>query len=44
MAQKSDFRSWLAQNPKLMGALWALVLLLAQTGQVAADNGGVVGP
>lgn len=43
MAQKSDFRNWLAENPKMMGALWALLLLLAETGNVAA-GGAVHGP
>lgn len=43
MAQKSDVRNWLAENPKMMGALWALLLILAETGGAAAD-GGVYGP
>jgi hypothetical protein len=42
MSQRSDLRSWLAENPKMMGALWALTLLLAETGTVAA--GGMSGP
>lgn len=44
MAQQSDFRNWLAENPKMMGALWALLLILAETGSVAADGGSMAGP
>ncbi|WP_449272304.1 DUF7503 family protein [Halorussus salinisoli] len=44
MAHQSDFRNWLAENPKMMGALWALIVILAETGKVAADNGTVIGP
>lgn len=42
MAQQSTVRNWLAENPKMMGALWALLLVLAETGTVAA--GGMSGP
>ena len=42
MAQKSNLQNWLAENPKMMGALWMLMLILAETGTVAA--GGMSGP
>lgn len=44
MAQQSDFRNWLAENPKMMGALWMLLLILAETGAAAATPGSVAGP
>lgn len=43
MAQKSELRNWLAENPKMMGALWTLMLILAETGTVAA-GGTMSGP
>lgn len=30
---------WLTNNPKLLGALWALTLLLAEVAPVLADGG-----
>lgn len=45
MAQKSEVTDWLAEHPKMIGALWTMMLLLAQAGNAAA--GGVttrVGP
>ena len=45
MARKSDFRNWLAKNPKMMGALWTLLLILAETGSAVAGGGGsMAGP
>ena len=45
MARTSDITAWLADNPKLMGALWAMALLLAESGSVVADCGcSKVGP
>ncbi|MFC7078806.1 DUF7503 family protein [Halorussus caseinilyticus] len=38
MAKKSEVRDWLAENPKLMGALCTLLLLLAETGTVVATH------
>lgn len=43
MAQNSNLKNWLAENPKMMGALWMLTLILAETGTVAA-GGGMSGP
>ncbi|WP_435175289.1 DUF7503 family protein [Halorussus sp. AFM4] len=37
MARTSDITAWLADNPKLMGALWAVALLLAESGSAVAD-------
>jgi hypothetical protein len=45
MAQKTDFTEWLADNPRMMGALFTLTLLLSQMGTVAAGSGGAkLGP
>ena len=44
MAQKSNLQNWLAENPKMMGALWMLMLILAETGSAVADSGSMAGP
>jgi len=45
MAQKTDLTEWLAENPRMMGALFTLTLLLSQAGNVAAGSGGAkLGP
>lgn len=40
----NDITEWLADNPKMMGALWMLLLLLSQAGPVLAGNGPQTGP
>jgi hypothetical protein len=44
MANTTDLTEWLADNPKMMGALWMLVLLLSQAGNVVAGSGPTTGP
>ena len=44
MAQNSNLRNWLAENPKMMGALWMLMLILAETGTAIANDGAMSGP
>ncbi|WP_449272226.1 DUF7503 family protein [Halorussus halobius] len=45
MANTSDLKEWLAENPKMMGALSMLLLLLSQAGNVVAGScGGRAGP
>ena len=36
MAHSEDVTGWLAEHPKLMGALWMLALILAETGTAFA--------
>lgn len=36
MAQKTDLTEWLAENPRMIGALFTLMLLLSQVGSAAA--------
>lgn len=36
MVQMSDFKGWLAENPKMLGVLWVLMLLIAETGTAFA--------
>jgi hypothetical protein len=36
--------TYVAEHPKMTGVLFTLLVLLAQTGTVAANNGGYVGP
>ena len=45
MAHSEDVTGWLAEHPKLMGALWMLALILAETGTAVAGSGGAkMGP
>lgn len=37
----STMAAYLTENPRLMGVLFTLVLLLTQTGTVAAGGGGM---
>lgn len=37
---RTEVRNWVASNPKLLGALWALTLLLTEVAPVLADGGG----
>lgn len=39
MTRTPDITARLADNPKLIGALWAVTLLLAESGSVIADCG-----
>lgn len=38
MSQTANLKEWLAENPKMMGAVWMLLLLLSETGTVAAGS------
>lgn len=42
MVEKNHVAEWLAENPKTMGILWTLMLLLAETGTVAASHSNVI--
>lgn len=39
----SDSSNWLVENPKMIGALWMILLILAETGTTAAE-GTMLGP
>ncbi|WP_267905102.1 DUF7503 family protein [Halorussus halophilus] len=38
MVQTNELKAKVMDNPKLMGALWAATLLVAQAGPVVADG------
>lgn len=41
----SDIETFVAEHPRMMGVLFALVLLLSQIGTVAAESGATtIGP
>lgn len=44
MAETTDGKlaSYLADHPRMMGALFTLMVLLTKAGSVAADHGGTV--
>lgn len=44
MSEESDstLASYLKEHPRMMGALFTIVLLLSQAGTVAAGNSGAV--
>ena len=44
MARRFDFTGWLAENPKMMGVLWVLMLLIAETGNGIAGGAPKTGP
>lgn len=45
MEETRNIRDWLAENPKMMGALWLLLLIVTETGSVAATTAvGKTGP
>lgn len=44
MAQQSTIQNWLAENPKMIGALFTLALILAETGSVVKAGGTMSGP
>ncbi|WP_420028513.1 DUF7503 family protein [Halorussus lipolyticus] len=37
---RAEIQNWVAENPKLLGALWALTLLLTEVAPVVAGGGG----
>ncbi|WP_168215911.1 DUF7503 family protein [Halorussus ruber] len=37
---RTEIRNWVAENPKLLGALWALTLVFAEVAPVVASGGG----
>jgi hypothetical protein len=39
----SELKAYLADNPKMMGALFTMLLFLSQAGSVAASNVGDIG-
>ncbi|WP_438267689.1 DUF7503 family protein [Halorussus limi] len=40
MPETEDITGWLAEHPRTMGALFTLILLLSQVGNVAAGSAG----
>lgn len=45
MEDNHDIKTYLAEHPRMMGALFTLALLLSQIGTAAAQNAGtVIGP
>jgi len=40
MAHSENVTEWLAEHPKMMGALWMLMLILSETGNGLAASGG----
>ncbi len=45
MEDNHDIKTFLAEHPKMMGALFTLVVLLSQIGTAAAQHGGTtIGP
>jgi len=44
MSNTSELKDWLAENPKMMGALWMMVLLFSEIGTVVASGDAKVGP
>lgn len=38
MVEQTKVTEWLADNPKMMGVLWALALIWAETSSVAAAS------
>ena len=44
MSQNSNLAAWLADHPRMMGVLWVLVLIWAETGAVVAQTHTTSGP
>lgn len=44
MANTTDIKNWLAENPKMMGALWMMTILLSEMGTVVASGDAKFGP
>jgi hypothetical protein len=42
MSKANSFVDHVASNPRLMGVLFAICLLLSQAGTAAAGNGGTI--
>lgn len=42
MSTTTDIKNWVAENPKRMGILWAIALIVAETGNVAAGHAAVI--
>ena len=40
MAHSENVTEWLAEHPKMMGALWMILLLLAESGGAVAGGAG----
>jgi hypothetical protein len=37
---RTEISNWFVNNPKILGGLWAVTLLLTEIGPVLADGGG----
>ncbi|WP_255197786.1 DUF7503 family protein [Halorarius litoreus] len=44
MSDDNAFRNYLAENPKMTGVLFTILLLLTQAGSVAAGSASTAGP
>jgi hypothetical protein len=44
MADSENVTGWLAEHPKMMGALWMILLILTETGSAIANSGARAGP
>ncbi|WP_449272366.1 DUF7503 family protein [Halorussus halophilus] len=44
VSNASNFVDWLAENPKMMGVFWALVLIFSETSVVASGGNAIYGP
>ncbi|WP_205428002.1 hypothetical protein [Halorussus sp. MSC15.2] len=45
MIEKSDIADWLADNPKMMGVLWTLMIVVTETGSlIDSTSVGTAGP
>lgn len=42
MSETNAFTNYLADNPRLIGVVFTICLLLSQAGTVAAGNGGTI--
>lgn len=42
MSENNPLRSYLAENPRMIGVLFTISMLLTQAGNVIAGNGGSV--
>ena len=44
MPEKDDMKDYLAEHPRMIGVLFALLLLLSQAGTAAAGSNTIIGP
>jgi len=44
MADSENVTEWLAEHPRMMGVLWMMMLLLAESGNAVANGGAKMGP